>query len=70
MKVVEELEGLCITLFCALNSLWLRELIAPWSFRVRQVAFSAALGVMRHKVLFVVLLAVIQRGQKLPWIAA
>ena len=40
MKVVQELESSCIPLLGPLDSLLLTELIALWSFRVRQIAFS------------------------------
>jgi hypothetical protein len=62
MKVVQVLEGTRIPLLGPIDGLLLSELAALWSFCVRQNTFPAAIDVMRLKVLFVVLLAAIQRA--------
>src|SRR5262249_38533164 len=70
MQVVEDFESLRITLLGPLYCLSFGELVALWPFRGRQVAFPAALGLMRHKVPFVVPLRAEPRIEELRWLAA
>jgi hypothetical protein len=39
VQVVKELKRFCVPLLCPLNRLGFCELIALWSFRVRQIVF-------------------------------
>ena len=58
MEIVERFESYRIAQLGALNGICFRKFVALEFSCVRQVAFSAALSLMRHNYLFVVLVAV------------